>query len=62
MRDDFFDRFKQPDETEEKPIAFDWRGGEIYEGETCYNINGELVLEDDLKEYADAVFGKAEVV
>lgn len=38
---------------EEKPIAYcDYCGGEIYEGETVYNIDGQLIHEDCLHDFA----------
>lgn len=44
-----------------KPVAFDWQGGEIYPGDSYFNINNDIVLEDDLKEYVEAQIGKAEI-
>ena len=42
---------------EEKPIAYcDYCGGEIYEGETVYNIDGQLIHEDCLHDFADDYF------
>lgn len=44
---------------EEKPVAFDWQDGEIYAGDEYYQIDDDLVLKDDLKEYIESVYGKA---
>lgn len=44
---------------EENPVAFDWRDGEIYAGDEYYDIDGDLVLKDGLKEYIESVYGKA---
>ena len=44
---------------EENPVAFDWQDGEIYAGDEYYDIDGDLVLKDGLKEYIESVYGKA---
>ena len=42
---------------EDKPIAYcDYCGGEIYEGETVYSIDGQLIHEDCLHDFADDYF------
>lgn len=50
---------------EDRPVAFDWRGTEIYECDPVYRIvdqNGNITLvhEDELKEYIENEFGRAE--
>ena len=42
---------------EDKPIAYcDYCGGEIYEGETVYTVDGQLIHEDCLHDFADDYF------
>ena len=43
-----------PDDGEDEPIVFtyDWRGYEIYAGDSYYYLNGDCILEDDLEDYA----------
>ncbi len=42
---------------EDTPVAYcDYCGGEIYEGEVVYNIDGRLIHEDCLHDFADDYF------
>lgn len=45
-----------PDEND--PIAFDWRGKPLYQGELVYSINDQYVHEDDLLSYYQEQLGK----
>lgn len=55
----FLDRYQPYDDREQVQIGNDWKDDPIFEGETCYNIEGVYVFEDDLKEYIEDTFGKA---
>lgn len=45
-----------PDEPD--PIAFDWRGNPLYQGDLVYSIENRYVHEDDLLEYCKEQLGK----
>lgn len=44
---------------EDKPVAYDWQGEAIYEGEKFYRTEHGYVLEDDLKAYFEGIYGEA---
>lgn len=44
------------EQDEPKIFGTDWQGREIYEGDEFYEIDGELVLVDELDEYAQERF------
>lgn len=44
------------EQDEPKVFGTDWQGHEIYEGDEFYEIDGELVLVDELDEYAQERF------
>lgn len=43
---------------EPDPIAFDWRGNPLYQGDQVYSIEDQYVHEDDLLEYCKEQLGK----
>lgn len=55
----FFDRFQEPEIDE--PVAYDWKGQEIYKGETVYRINEDYVFPGDMLDYAENSLGAKEV-
>lgn len=44
------------EQDEPKIFGTDWQGHEIYEGDEYYEIDGELVLVDELDDYAQERF------
>lgn len=45
-----------PDEGDEALIfTYDWKGNEIYVGDSYYYLNGDCIQETDLEEYAKEV-------
>lgn len=46
-----------PDDIGDEPLIFtyDWKGDEIYVGDSYYYLNGDCILEDDLEDYAKEV-------
>lgn len=44
------------EQDEPKVFGTDWKGHEIYEGDEFYEIDGELVLVDELDDYAKERF------
>ena len=54
-----FDRIPEPSLEPPEPKVFGYCehcGGEIYEGETCYRIDGQLIHEDCLRDFAENYF------
>lgn len=46
---------------ETKPIAYDWKGLELYGGEEGFWIDGEFVLEEDAQEFLEEEYGLTEI-
>lgn len=46
-----------PDDIGDEPLIFtyDWKGDEIYVGDSYYYLNGDCILETDLEDYAKEV-------
>lgn len=44
------------EQDEPKVFGTDWKGHEIYEGDEYFEIDGELVLVEELDEYAQERF------
>lgn len=49
-------RQMSPDEND--PVAFDWRGNPLYQGDLVYTIDDQYVHEDDLLRYTQENLGK----
>lgn len=47
---------------EERSVASDWQGDDLYEGDRVYEINGQLVKEDDLKTFIESEYGEAKTL
>lgn len=43
---------------EERSIATDWQGEDLFEGDTVYTIDGQLVKEEDLKSFINYEHGE----
>jgi len=43
---------------EPDPIAFDWRGNPLYQGDLVYSIDDQFIHEEDLLEYCKSKLGK----
>ena len=44
------------DPTEPKVLGYDWKGEEIYVGDSYYEIEGDYVCEDDIEEYLKSTY------
>lgn len=49
---------RQLPQDEPTPIAFDWRGNPLYQGDLVYSIDDQFIHEDDLLEYCQSKIGK----
>lgn len=54
-----FDRWKTTLPDEEQPIAQDWHGNDVFEGDLIYTIGSDVVLKEDLENYIESEFGPA---
>lgn len=49
---------RQLPQDENDPIAFDWRGNPLYQGDLVYSVDDQFIHEDDLLEYYKSKLGK----
>ncbi|MCR1931652.1 hypothetical protein [Enterococcus gallinarum] len=56
-----YDRWKIQPPEEAVPITYDWQENPLYSGDICYQTEDGYVLEDEAKEYMDAMFMRKEI-
>lgn len=47
---------------EPNPVAVDWNGEDLHEGDKVFTIQNDLVHEDDLLQYVETFYGIAKSI
>lgn len=58
--DNYFDKlhsqYLEPEES--KSYGLDWKGHEIYEGDECWDVDGEYVKVEDAEAFLNSIYVK----